>query len=161
MVVSASRPGSQTSDSGLVSSSVPSEYEAQTQAIARQLLQDSGKGKKSIFSKMKDQLKWDDKLLGWTMENPGLRVQMFRLIDCLPALSTKADIASHLQEYLGDESVELPQGAERVMLNLCPIAAFDEPTQVASDNPLRVSGGRKTLANRKNMWLAEKYTGRI
>ena len=66
------------------------DYEKKTQAIARQLLSDS-RGKGSLFSsvvtKMRDQLRWDDKLLAWTMENPGLRVQMFRLIDCLLVLS--------------------------------------------------------------------------
>ena len=42
------------------------------------------------------------------MENPNLRVQLFRFIDCLPALKSKSEIAKHLQEYLGDASVELP-----------------------------------------------------
>lgn len=97
-----------------VSHSHSADYEAQTQTIARQLLADS-KGKRSLFSKVRDQLKWDDKLLGWTMENPGLRVQMFRLIDCLPALSTKPEIAAHLQEYLGDESVELPDALKKLL----------------------------------------------
>jgi RHH-type transcriptional regulator, proline utilization regulon repressor / proline dehydrogenase / delta 1-pyrroline-5-carboxylate dehydrogenase len=117
-------------------------YEAQLQAIARQLLADSGKGKRSLFSKMKDQLKWDDKLLGWTMENPGLRVQMFRLIDCLPALSTKADIARHLQEYLGDPSVELPQ-ALKSLLNFADADSI--PAQVAATT---LSGAVETLARK-------------
>ena len=107
MVVDASRPASSFSKAS-------ADYELQTQAIARQLSADS-KGKKTLFSKLKDQMKWDDKLLGWTMENPGLRVQMFRLIDCLPALSTKPEIASHLQEYLGDDSVEVPQALKNLL----------------------------------------------
>ncbi|MEO1447799.1 MAG: L-glutamate gamma-semialdehyde dehydrogenase, partial [Cyanobacteria bacterium J06635_11] len=111
MVINATRNTQPTESS---SAGAGEKYEAQTQAIARQLLADS-QGKQSIFSKMRDQLKWDDKLLGWTMENPGLRVQMFRLIDCLPALSTKPEIASHLQEYLGDESVELPQALKKLL----------------------------------------------
>ena len=87
---------------------VRSDYEEKAQVIARQLLADSG-SKRSLFSKMRDQLRWDDKLLSWTMDNPGLRVQMFRLIDCLPALTNKTEIASHFQEYLVDDSVVLPQ----------------------------------------------------
>lgn len=106
----------------------PSPYEAQTQAIARALLADS-KEKRSLFAKVRDQLRWDDKLLAWTMENPGLRVQLFRLIDALPALRSKAEIARHLQEYLGDASVELPQ-ALKGLLNFT--AADSVPGQVAA-----------------------------
>lgn len=82
-------------------------YEAQTQTIARQLL-DASRENRSFFAQMRDQMRWDDKLLGWAMSNPGLRVQLFRFIDCLPSLQSKAEIARHLQEYLGDASVELP-----------------------------------------------------
>jgi RHH-type proline utilization regulon transcriptional repressor/proline dehydrogenase/delta 1-pyrroline-5-carboxylate dehydrogenase len=82
-------------------------YEAHTQTIARQLLEASRENR-SFFAQMRDQMRWDDKLLGWAMANPGLRVQLFRFIDCLPSLQSKAEIARHLQEYLGDESVELP-----------------------------------------------------
>ena len=82
-------------------------YEAQTQTIARQLL-NASRENRSFFAQMRDQMRWDDKLLGWAMGNPGLRVQLFRFIDCLPSLQSKAEIARHLQEYLGDESVELP-----------------------------------------------------
>jgi RHH-type transcriptional regulator, proline utilization regulon repressor / proline dehydrogenase / delta 1-pyrroline-5-carboxylate dehydrogenase len=141
MVTNASRPTSQ-SNSRLDSDRTVSAYESQVQAIARQLLTDSGKGTRSLFAKMKDQLKWDDKLLGWTMENPGLRVQMFRLIDCLPALSTKAEIARHLQEYLGDKSVELPQ-ALKSLLNFADADSI--PGQVAATT---LSGAVETLARK-------------
>ncbi|MGB3300308.1 MAG: proline dehydrogenase family protein, partial [Phormidesmis sp.] len=146
MVINASRPSSKAGESLARDASAGSretaQYESQTQAIARQLLADSGKGKKSLFSKMKDQLKWDDKLLGWTMENPGLRVQMFRLIDCLPALSTKPEIARHLQEYLGDSSVELPQ-ALKGLLNFAEANSI--PAQVAATT---LSGAVETLARK-------------
>jgi RHH-type proline utilization regulon transcriptional repressor/proline dehydrogenase/delta 1-pyrroline-5-carboxylate dehydrogenase len=42
------------------------------------------------------------------MSNAGLRVQLFRFIDCLPALRSNQEIARHLQEYLADPAVELP-----------------------------------------------------
>jgi RHH-type transcriptional regulator, proline utilization regulon repressor / proline dehydrogenase / delta 1-pyrroline-5-carboxylate dehydrogenase len=42
-------------------------------------------------------------------------VQLFRLIDCLPSLTTKAEIARHLQEYLSDASVELPQALKSLL----------------------------------------------
>ncbi|MGC1247525.1 MAG: L-glutamate gamma-semialdehyde dehydrogenase, partial [Spirulinaceae cyanobacterium] len=47
--------------------------------------------------------------------NPNLRVQLFRFIDCLPALRSKSEIARHLQEYLGDESVELPSALKSIL----------------------------------------------
>ncbi|MGB8701002.1 MAG: hypothetical protein WCD18_16440, partial [Thermosynechococcaceae cyanobacterium] len=106
----------------------PSVYEAQTQAIARQLLAETTE-KRSLLAKVRDQLRWDDKLLNWTMENPHLRVQLFRLIDCLPALTSKAEIARHLQEYLSDATVELPQ-ALKGLLNFS--APDSMPGQVAA-----------------------------
>lgn len=90
-------------------------YETETQTIARQLLAATQENR-SFLAQIKDQMRWDDKLLAWAMNNPGLRVQLFRLIDCLPSLHNKAEIARHLQEYLGVPSVELP-AALKGMLN--------------------------------------------
>ncbi|MEB3232497.1 MAG: L-glutamate gamma-semialdehyde dehydrogenase [Leptolyngbyaceae bacterium] len=121
--------------------STVSTYEDQTQAIARELLQASQE-KQSFFANLRDQMRWDDKLLNWTMENPGLRVQMFRLIDCLPALTNKAEIARHMQDYLSDESVELPQ-ALKAMLNFASPDSM--PGQVAATT---FSTGVETLARK-------------
>ncbi|MEM6450415.1 MAG: L-glutamate gamma-semialdehyde dehydrogenase [Cyanobacteria bacterium P01_D01_bin.105] len=136
MVINASR-----SVNSSVEAAASTHYEPQTQKIARQLLDDS-RGKRSLFSKMKDQLKWDDKLMGWTMENPGLRVQLFRLIDCLPALTSKPEIASHLQEYLGDDSVEVPQALKK-LLNFADPESM--PANVAATT---LSGAVETLARK-------------
>jgi RHH-type transcriptional regulator, proline utilization regulon repressor / proline dehydrogenase / delta 1-pyrroline-5-carboxylate dehydrogenase len=103
-------------------------YEPQTQAIAQQLLS-ATRESRSFFAQMRDQMRWDDKLLDWTMSNPGLRVQLFRFIDCLPALQSKAEIARHLQEYLGDASVELPT-ALKGMLNFA--SPDSVPGQIAA-----------------------------
>lgn len=116
-------------------------YETQTQAIARQLLS-ATRENRNFFSQMRDQMRWDDKLLGWTMSNPGLRVQMFRFIDCLPALRSKAEIARHMQEYLSDESVELPS-ALKGMLNFANPDSM--PGQLAATT---VSGAVETLAHK-------------
>lgn len=89
-------------------------YEVKTQEIAKQLLEQT-REKRSIWERMGDQLRLDDKLLAWTMSNPGLRVQLFRFIDSLPALQSKAEIAHHLQQYLGDESVELPESLKGLL----------------------------------------------
>jgi len=49
------------------------------------------------------------------MANTGLRVQLFRFIDCLPALRSKPEIAAHLQEYLTTEEVELPETLKKLL----------------------------------------------
>jgi RHH-type transcriptional regulator, proline utilization regulon repressor / proline dehydrogenase / delta 1-pyrroline-5-carboxylate dehydrogenase len=116
-------------------------YEEKTQVVARQLLAETTE-KRSLFAKVRDQLRWDDKLLGWMMENPNLRVQMFRLIDCLPSLTTKAEIARHLQEYLSNASVELPQ-ALKSLLNFT--APDSMPGQVAATT---LSTAVETLARK-------------
>ena len=116
-------------------------YETKTQAIARQLLE-ATREKRSFLAQMRDQMRWDDKLLAWTMNNPGLRVQMFRFIDCLPALRSKAEIARHMQEYLGDSSVEVP-AAMKGLLNFANPDSI--PGQVAATT---VSGAVETLAHK-------------
>ncbi len=83
------------------------QYEAKTLAIANALLLAS-REKKNIFAQMRDQMRWDDKIMDFAMGNPGLKVQLFRFIDALPALRSKLEIARHLQEYLSAEEVELP-----------------------------------------------------
>ncbi|MBG1267420.1 L-glutamate gamma-semialdehyde dehydrogenase [Nostoc sp. WHI] len=116
-------------------------YEAKTQEIAKQLLAATTENR-SFFSSLRDQMRWDDKLLAWAMSNPGLRVQLFRFIDTLPALHSKSEIASHLQEYLGDESVELP-AALKGMLNFANPDSM--PGQVAATT---VGTAVETLAHK-------------
>ncbi|MEQ9667010.1 L-glutamate gamma-semialdehyde dehydrogenase [Coleofasciculus sp. G2-EDA-02] len=116
-------------------------YETQTTEIAKHLL-DATRQKRSFFAQMRDQMRWDDKLLAWAMSNPGLRVQLFRFIDALPALGSKTEVARHLQEYLGDESVELPAALK----NLLNFANPDSmPGQLAAST---VSTAVETLANK-------------
>ena len=86
---------------------VSATYEDATQKIARELLIAS-QPKKGFLSQIREQMKLDEKLMEWTMANPGLKVQLFRFIDCLPALQSNPEIAGHLQEYLTTEDVELP-----------------------------------------------------
>ncbi|MBD0269492.1 MAG: L-glutamate gamma-semialdehyde dehydrogenase [Cyanobacteria bacterium Co-bin8] len=116
-------------------------YEAKTQAIASTLL-GATREKRSIFAQMRDQMRWDDKLLAFAMSNPGLRVQLFRFIDALPALSSKPEIARHMQEYLADDSVELP-GALKNLLNFT--SPDSVPGQIAAST---VAPAVETLANR-------------
>jgi RHH-type transcriptional regulator, proline utilization regulon repressor / proline dehydrogenase / delta 1-pyrroline-5-carboxylate dehydrogenase len=89
-------------------------YEARTQAIATALLAAS-REKKNLFAQMRDQMRWDDKIMDFAMANPGLKVQLFRFIDALPALRSKPEIARHLQEYLSAEAVELPNALKGLL----------------------------------------------
>jgi len=118
-----------------------SAYEAKTQEIAKQLLAATQENR-SFLGSLRDQMRWDDKLLAWAMSNPGLRVQLFRFIDTLPALRSKSEIAAHLQEYLGDDSVELPQ-ALKGMLNFANPDSM--PGQVAATT---VGTAVETLAHK-------------
>jgi RHH-type transcriptional regulator, proline utilization regulon repressor / proline dehydrogenase / delta 1-pyrroline-5-carboxylate dehydrogenase len=106
----------------------PSPYEAKTQEIARQLIA-ATREKRNIFAQLQDQMRWDDKMLAWAMSNPNLRMQLFRFIDCLPALKSKAEIARHLQQYLGDETVELPSALKGILNFTDPSSP---PAQLAS-----------------------------
>ena len=118
-----------------------SPYEAKTQEIAKELLQ-ATREKRNFFAQMQDQMRLDDKLLGWTMSNPGLRVQLFRFIDSLPALGSKIEIARHLQEYLGVAQVELPSALKGI-LNYTQADSL--PAQVAATT---VSTAVETLAKK-------------
>ena len=105
-------------------------YETKTQEIAQNLIQ-STRNKSNIFGRMRDGMRWDDKVMDWTMSNPGLRVQMFRFIDTIPALQSKAEIARHLQQYMSAEEVELP-GALKGILNFSEPDSFPAQTAAAT-----------------------------
>jgi RHH-type transcriptional regulator, proline utilization regulon repressor / proline dehydrogenase / delta 1-pyrroline-5-carboxylate dehydrogenase len=96
----------------------PFDGEERTQSIARQILGNSRSGASFLPS-----MRWEDKLLSWAMSNEHLRVRLFQFIDCLPSLQSKKEIARHLQEYLGEASVELP-GPLKTILN------FGQPDSV-------------------------------
>ena len=116
-------------------------YEAKVQEIAKQLLA-ATRENRSFLTSLRDQMRWDDKLLAWTMSNPGLRVQLFRFIDCLPALHNKPEIAAHMQEYLQDDSVELPSGLKKLLNFAAPDSI---PGQLAATT---VSTAVETLAHK-------------
>ena len=103
-------------------------YENETQQIAQTLLKATKEGR-SFFAQLQDQVRLDEKLLGWTMEHPGLRVQLFHFIDCLPALKSKTEVARHLQEYMSAEAVELPAMLKN-MLNFAEASSM--PGQLAA-----------------------------
>jgi RHH-type transcriptional regulator, proline utilization regulon repressor / proline dehydrogenase / delta 1-pyrroline-5-carboxylate dehydrogenase len=105
-------------------------YESQTQSIAEDLIK-STRTQNNIFNRVREQMRWDDKVLEWTMANPGLRVQMFRFIDAIPALQSKAEIANHFQQYMSAEEVELPS-ALKAMINFSDRHSFPAQTAAAT-----------------------------
>jgi RHH-type transcriptional regulator, proline utilization regulon repressor / proline dehydrogenase / delta 1-pyrroline-5-carboxylate dehydrogenase len=136
-------------------------YESKSQEIAKKIL--SGTEKNSVWAKLsqlKDELRLDDKLMAWTMANEGLRVQLFRLIDCLPALQSNAEIARHMQEYLASDAVEVP--ALRSLLNF----STDNPNSIAATvSATTLATAVATLAKRyicgENLAAATKTIERL
>lgn len=108
----------------MVATKTDHHYESQTQEIAQKLIETT-RNKSNILSRMRDQMRWDDKVLDWAMSNPGLRVQMFRFIDTIPALQSKTEIARHLQQYMSAEEVELPSALKGIL-------NFSEPDSFAA-----------------------------
>jgi len=116
------------------------EYENQTQTIAKELLETTRKNKKSLWGKVKDTFRLDEKLMDFAMSNQGLRVQLFRFIDCLPSLRSNTEIARHLQQYLTGSEVELPSALKSLM-------NFTEPTSPPAQlTAVSVSKAVETLA---------------
>jgi RHH-type transcriptional regulator, proline utilization regulon repressor / proline dehydrogenase / delta 1-pyrroline-5-carboxylate dehydrogenase len=52
--------------------------------------------------------RWEAALSERAMRSEGFRLQLFRFIDVLPSLTSDAEVARHLREYLGDYARELP-----------------------------------------------------
>ena len=46
-------------------------------------------------------------LMEWSMRDENFKTQLFRFVDVLPTLSSSAEVARHLKEYLGDDQVKL------------------------------------------------------
>ncbi|MEN9244849.1 MAG: proline dehydrogenase family protein, partial [Gloeomargarita sp. DG02_5_bins_242] len=87
---------------------------ARTQTLGQELLAATRPGH-SWWAQVREQWQWDEKLLAWTMEHPGLRTQMFRLIDTLPFLQGSGEISRHIQEYLQQPEVELPEMLKKLL----------------------------------------------
>ncbi len=51
---------------------------------------------------------WDDRFMAATLDDPTVRVQLFRFIDALPALKDSGSIRRHLAEYLAEAGDAVP-----------------------------------------------------
>jgi RHH-type proline utilization regulon transcriptional repressor/proline dehydrogenase/delta 1-pyrroline-5-carboxylate dehydrogenase len=61
---------------------------------------------------------WDDQLMGWTMGDEALKVQLFRFVDVLPLLKSPGTITRHLREYFGEAAEHLPAWVNAVVRHL-------------------------------------------
>ncbi|MBI1918838.1 MAG: L-glutamate gamma-semialdehyde dehydrogenase [Planctomycetes bacterium] len=62
---------------------------------------------------------WDDRLMGWSMRDEAVKVQLFRFVDVLPMLRSPAAIVGHLREYFAEAGNGVP-GWLRLGLRLLP-----------------------------------------
>ncbi len=53
---------------------------------------------------------WSDKLMDWSMKDQNFKVQLFRFVDCFPALRSSDAVYEHLTDYLSQPGVTLPPG---------------------------------------------------
>ena len=77
--------------------------ERRTQEIGRELFERIGGGPKPW-----QRAWWEDRFIGGTLNDPLVRVQLFRFIDALPALKTADAIRRHLAEYLAEAGDRVP-----------------------------------------------------
>jgi RHH-type proline utilization regulon transcriptional repressor/proline dehydrogenase/delta 1-pyrroline-5-carboxylate dehydrogenase len=84
----------------------PSALEALTQAHGRDFFARLDRSGPPLFTPG-----WlDDQILGWSMADEAIKVQLFRFIDALPLLKSPESIARHLREYLSLVPDRLPVG---------------------------------------------------
>lgn len=81
----------------------PRAVEERTREIGRELFRRIGGGASPL-----DRAWWDDQLMGLTMDDPGVKVQLFRFIDALPTLVEPSSVRRHLSEYLAEAGARVP-----------------------------------------------------
>ncbi len=77
--------------------------ERRTLAIGRELFASIGRGPSVL-----DRGWWDDRMMGLTLADPAVKVQLFRFIDALPALTSPEAVVEHLADYLQQAGDRVP-----------------------------------------------------
>ena len=77
--------------------------ERRTREIGRELFAEVGHG-----PSIADRAWWDDRVMALTMDDSRVKVQLFRFIDALPALTSDESVGRHLREYLGQAGDAVP-----------------------------------------------------
>jgi RHH-type transcriptional regulator, proline utilization regulon repressor / proline dehydrogenase / delta 1-pyrroline-5-carboxylate dehydrogenase len=78
--------------------------EIRTKALAAELLDKARNFKAGIFSKAF----YSDRMMEWSMQDPGTKVQLFRFVDAFPMLKSPEAIYDHLTDYMGQPGVNMP-----------------------------------------------------
>ncbi len=71
--------------------------------IGRGLFADVGRGQS-----IRERGWWDDRAMSLTMNDPEVKIQLFRFIDSLPSLSSAESVGRHLREYLAQARDRVP-----------------------------------------------------
>ena len=79
------------------------ELERRTRQIGRELFEQIGRGPSPWQGAW-----WDDRLMNWTLNDPQVRVQLFRFIDALPSFNSAVSVRRHLAEYLAEAGDQVP-----------------------------------------------------
>jgi RHH-type proline utilization regulon transcriptional repressor/proline dehydrogenase/delta 1-pyrroline-5-carboxylate dehydrogenase len=88
--------------------------EARTKEIGRALFAEVGAGPSPL-----DRAWWDDRLMALTMDDPAVKVQLFRFIDALPSLESGDAVVTHLRDYLDRAEGQVPPWL-RAVVGLAP-----------------------------------------
>ena len=79
------------------------DVEARARLIGRELFAEIGRGP-SVWTRGW----WDDRAMALSMDDPEVKVQLFRFIDALPALTRPETVGRHLREYLDQADGRVP-----------------------------------------------------
>lgn len=90
------------------SSTTPDAIERRTIELGRAMLDAARSRQSGLLSRAF----WSDKLMTWSMKEAAFKTQLFRFVDCSPALRSSERVHTHLQEYLTQPGVRLPPGME-------------------------------------------------
>ena len=88
--------------------------ERRTNEIGRELFDRMGRGPRPW-----QRAWWEARFIGATLDDPLVRVQLFRFIDALPALHTDQAVRRHLAEYLAEAGDRVPWWL-RLAIELAP-----------------------------------------
>src|SRR6185312_6693428 len=93
---------------------VAPDLERRTRAIGRELFEEVGRGPSPF-----ERGWWDDRMMALTMGDPRVKVQLFRFIDALPALTSADSVVRHLREYL-EQAEEFVPWFMKLGIDLAP-----------------------------------------
>ncbi|MBN8549242.1 MAG: proline dehydrogenase family protein [Deltaproteobacteria bacterium] len=79
------------------------QLEDSVKTFGREIFSAIGKEQPSTFNKDY----WAGRIMEWSMSKPEFKVNMFRLVDVLPTLTSSAAIATHVSEYLSKPGAEI------------------------------------------------------